>query len=70
MTAPFDSREAYDSDVTLSNAFCGTLFLAFTVLPTLFVLGWFTIACLIDADVTNVVSLRLLCLHVTTIRVS
>jgi hypothetical protein len=32
--------------------------LAFTVLPTVFVLGWFTIVRLIDTSVANVVSLR------------
>jgi hypothetical protein len=32
--------------------------LAFTVLPTVFVLGWFTIVRLIDTGVANVVSLR------------
>src|SRR5215469_11898607 len=31
---------------------------AFTVLPTVFVLGWFTIVRLIDTSVANVVSLR------------
>jgi hypothetical protein len=32
--------------------------LAFTVLPTVFLLGWFTIVRLIDTSVANVVSLR------------
>jgi hypothetical protein len=32
--------------------------LAFTVLPTVFVLGWFTIVRLIDTSVANVISLR------------
>jgi hypothetical protein len=32
--------------------------LAFTVLPTVFVLGWFTIVRLIDTSVANLVSLR------------
>lgn len=32
--------------------------LAFTVLPTVFVLGWFTIVRLIDTSVANIVSLR------------
>ncbi len=32
--------------------------LAFTVLPTVFVLGWFTIVRLIDTSVSNIVSLR------------
>jgi hypothetical protein len=32
--------------------------LAFTVLPTVFVLGWYTIVRLIDTSVANVVSLR------------
>jgi len=32
--------------------------LAFTVLPTVFVLGWFTIIRLIDTSVANIVSLR------------
>jgi hypothetical protein len=32
--------------------------LAFTVLPTVFILGWFTIVRLIDTSVTNVVSQR------------
>jgi len=32
--------------------------LAFTVLPTVFVLGWFTVVRLIDTSVANVVSLR------------
>jgi hypothetical protein len=32
--------------------------LAFTVLPTVFALGWFTIVRLIDTSVANVVSLR------------
>jgi hypothetical protein len=32
--------------------------LAFTVLPTMFVLGWFTIVRLIDTSVANIVSLR------------
>jgi hypothetical protein len=32
--------------------------LAFTVLPTVFVLGWFTIVRLIDTSVANVASLR------------
>jgi hypothetical protein len=32
--------------------------LAFTVLPTVFILGWFTIVRLIDTSVANVVSLR------------
>jgi hypothetical protein len=32
--------------------------LAFTVLPTAFVLGWFTIVRLIDTSVANIVSLR------------
>ena len=32
--------------------------LAFTVLPTVFVLGWFTIARLTDTSVANIVSLR------------
>jgi hypothetical protein len=32
--------------------------LAFTVLPTVFVLGWFTVVRLIDTSVANVISLR------------
>jgi hypothetical protein len=32
--------------------------LAFTVLPTVFVLGWFTIVRLIDTSVANIISLR------------
>jgi hypothetical protein len=32
--------------------------LAFTVLPTVFVLGWFTIVRLIDTSIANIVSLR------------
>jgi hypothetical protein len=32
--------------------------LAFTVLPTVFILGWFTIVRLIDTSVANIVSLR------------
>jgi hypothetical protein len=32
--------------------------LAFTILPTVFILGWFTIVRLIDTSVANVVSLR------------
>jgi hypothetical protein len=32
--------------------------LAFTVLPTVFILGWFTVVRLIDTSVANVVSLR------------
>jgi hypothetical protein len=32
--------------------------LAFTVLPTVFILGWFTVVRLIDTSVTNVVSQR------------
>ena len=32
--------------------------LAFTVLPTVFALGWFTIVRLIDTSVENIVSLR------------
>jgi hypothetical protein len=32
--------------------------LAFTILPTVFVLGWFTIVRLIDTSVANIVSLR------------
>jgi hypothetical protein len=32
--------------------------LAFTVLPTVFVLGWFTIVRLVDTSVANIVSLR------------
>jgi hypothetical protein len=32
--------------------------LAFTVLPTVFVLGWFTVVRLIDTSVANIVSLR------------
>jgi hypothetical protein len=32
--------------------------LAFTVLPTVFVLGWFTVVRLTDTSVANIVSLR------------
>jgi hypothetical protein len=32
--------------------------LAFTVLPTVFILGWFTIVRLVDTSVTNIISLR------------
>jgi hypothetical protein len=44
--------------IYLSSLASGLVALAFTVLPTVFVLGWFTIVRLIDTSVANLVSLR------------